>query len=231
MAAMNSSHAQPPSVLFDLDGTLVDSEPNAYESIRRLLERYGVPDFTWEQNARFIGISNPEALAVLRTEYGIEASVGELVAGQDAIYLELAARSTEAFPEMRKFVTALHARGVAMAVASGSSRAAIEAVLKGTGLDAYLTEYVSAEEVARGKPAPDVFLEAARRLGVRPARCVVVEDAPPGAAAARAAGMRCIAVPYVRATAGDPAFVAADLLFPGGQGEFSAHAACEWLFA
>ncbi len=104
-------------------------------------------------------------------------------------------------------------------------------MLKGTGLDAYLTEYFSAEEVARGKPAPDVFLEAARRLGVPPAGCVVVEDAPPGAEAARAAGVRCIAVPYVRATAGDPVFGAADLLFPCGQGEFSVQAACAWLFA
>ncbi|MFJ5848489.1 HAD family hydrolase [Streptomyces sp. NPDC092903] len=228
---MNSPRTQPPSVLFDLDGTLVDSEPNAYESARLLLERYGVPDFSWEQNARFLGISNREALAVLRTEYGIAASVDELVAGQDAIYLELARTSTEAFPEMRSFVETLHARGVAMAVASGSPTAAIAAVLKATGLDAFLTEYVSAEEVARGKPAPDVFLEAARRLGVPPAGCVVVEDAAPGVAAARAAGMRCIAVPYVRAAAGDPLFVAADLLFPGGQGEFSAQAACAWLFA
>ncbi|WP_413252904.1 HAD family hydrolase [Streptomyces brevispora] len=227
---MNSTRAQAPSVVFDLDGTLVDSEPNAYESARLLLERYGVPDFTWEQNARFLGISNREALAVLRAEYGIGAGVDELAAGQDAIYLELARTSTEPFPEMRAFVEMLHARGVAMAVASGSSPAAIAAVLKGTGLDAYLTEYVSAEEVARGKPEPDVFLEAARRLGAAPADCVVVEDAAPGVAAARAAGMRCIAVPYVPATAGDPVFMAADLLFPGGQGEFSAQGAYAWLF-
>lgn len=227
---MNSSPVQATSVVFDLDGTLVDSEPNAYESARLLLERYGVPDFTWEQNARFLGISNREALAVLRAEYGIGASVDELVAGQDAIYLELARTSTEAFPQMRKFVEMLHARGVAMAVASGSPSAAIEAVLKGTGLDAYLTEYVSAEEVAHGKPAPDVFLEAARRLGAAPADCVAVEDAAPGAAAARAAGMRCIAVPYVAATADDPAFTASGLLFPGGQGEFSAQTAYGWLF-
>ncbi|MFD4773563.1 HAD family hydrolase, partial [Streptomyces sp. NPDC058427] len=183
---MDSSRAQGTSVVFDLDGTLVDSEPNAYESARLLLARYGVAEFTWEQNARFLGISNREALTVLRAEYGIEAPVDELVAGQDAIYLELAATSTEAFREMRVFVEMLHAHGVAMAVASGSSRAAIAAVLKGTGLDAYLTEYVSADEVARGKPEPDVFLEAARRLGVAPADCVVVEDAVPGAAAARA---------------------------------------------
>ncbi|MFF1924500.1 HAD family hydrolase [Streptomyces sp. NPDC058221] len=227
---MNSSPAHSPSVLFDLDGTLVDSEPNAYESARLLLERHGVADFTWEQNARFLGIGNREALTVLRAEYGIEACVDELVAGQDAIYLQLAGTSTEAFPQMREFVKLLHTRGVPMAVASGSSPAAIEAVLKSTGLDAYLTEYVSAEEVANGKPEPDVFLEAARRLGVTPADCVVVEDAVPGAAAARAAGMRCIAVPYVEATAGDPVFTAAGLLFPGGQGEFTAEVAYGWLF-
>ncbi|MEW1686857.1 HAD family hydrolase [Streptomyces sp. NPDC091265] len=227
---MNSSRAQATSVVFDLDGTLVDSEPNAYESARLLLGRYGVPDFTWEQNARFLGISNREALTVLRAEYGIEAPVDELVAGQDACYLELARASTEVFPRMREFVELLHAKGIAMAVASGSSREVIEAVLKGTGLDVYLTEYVSAEEVAHGKPAPDVFLEAARRLGAAPADCVAVEDAAPGAAAAQAAGMRCIAVPYVAATADDPAFAAAGLLFRGGQGEFSAQAAFGWLF-
>lgn len=202
---MNSARTQAPSVVFDLDGTLVDSEPNAYESARLLLERYGVSDFSWEQNARFLGISNREALTVLRAEYGIAAPVDELAAGQDAFSLELVRSSTEVFPRMRKFAEMLHAEGVAMAVASGSSLAAIEAVLKGTGLDALLTEYVSAEEVPHGKPAPDVFLEAARRLGVDPADCVVVEDTAPGAAAARAAGMRCIAVPYVAATAGDPA--------------------------
>ncbi|MFF2962566.1 HAD family hydrolase [Streptomyces sp. NPDC057963] len=227
---MNSRRDSAPSVLFDLDGTLVDSEPNAYESARRLLERYGVADFTWEQNARFLGISNREALTVLRAEYGLGASVDELVAGQDALYLELARSSTEVFPQMRTFVERLHGAGVAMAVASGSSPAAIEAVLAGTGLDACFTLRVSADEVARGKPEPDVFLEAARRLGSAPADCVVVEDAVPGATAARAAGMRCIAVPYVAATASDPVFAAADLLFPGGQDEFTAEAAYDWLF-
>lgn len=227
---MNSSRAGALSVIFDLDGTLVDSEPNAYESMRLLLEEYGVREFTWEQNARFIGISNLEALTVLRTEYGIAASVDELLAGQDAIYLDLARKSTEVFPRMREFVELLHHRGVSVAVASGSSLAGIEAVLTSTGLDAFFTTYVSADEVPRGKPEPDVFLEAARRLGAAPADCVVVEDAVPGARAAHAAGMRCIAVPYVRAGATDPAFAAAGLLFPGGQDEFTAQAACAWLF-
>lgn len=130
---------------------------------------------------------------------------------------------------MRAFVERLSAAGHPMAVASGSSRAAIEAVLAGTGLDVLLTTVVSAEEVAHGKPEPEVFLEAARRLGVDPAECVVLEDAAPGALAAYRAGMRCIAVPYVAGTADDPAFASAGLLFRGGQQEFTAQAAYDWL--
>lgn len=83
--------------------------------------------------------------------------------------------------------------------------------------------------VAQGKPAPDVFLEAARRLGAAPADCVVMEDAALGALAAQRAGMACIAIPYVAADAGDATFEAAGLLFPGGQTEFSARAAYDWI--
>ncbi|WP_037672485.1 HAD-IA family hydrolase, partial [Streptomyces afghaniensis] len=75
----------------------------------------------------------------------------------------------------------------------------------------------------------DVFLEAARRLGADPAACVVLEDAAPGAAAAHAAGMRCIALPYVAAQADAPEFATAGLLLRGGQEEFTAQAAYDWL--
>lgn len=229
LEAMKTPHLPAPSVLFDLDGTLVDSEPNYYEAGRRLLARYGVRDFSWENHTRFIGIGTRETLTVLREEYGIAAPVDELLAGKNALYLELAGTSTAAFPEMRALVERLHGDGVPMAVASGSSRAAIAATLEVTGLDAYLPLFVSAEEVAHGKPEPDVFLEAARRLGVAPDSCVVLEDAAPGVRAAHAAGMRCVAVPDTEATADGPVFGRAELLFPGGQAEFTAAAVLDWL--
>ncbi|MFF9486539.1 HAD family hydrolase [Streptomyces sp. NPDC014676] len=217
------------SVIFDLDGTLVDSEPNYYEAGRRTLAEYGVPDFSWAEHERYVGISTRETLADWRERYGLSAPVEELLAVKDRHYLELAGASTRVYPEMRAFVELLAAEGVPMAVASGSSAVAIGAVLAGTGLDAYPRTVVSADEVARGKPAPDVFLEAARRLGADPADCVVVEDAAPGAAAAHAAGMRCIAVPYVAAQADAPEFATAGLLLRGGQREFTARAAYAWL--
>lgn len=144
-------------------------------------------------------------------------------------YLGLARSTTRAYPQMRAFVELPAAEGVSMAVASGSSQEAVVAVLNGTGLDAHLHTVVCADEVAHGKPAPDVFPEATRRLGSAPSDCVVLEDAAPGAAAAHAAGMRCIAIPYVPDQAGAPEFATARLLLPGGQAQFTARSAYDWL--
>ncbi|MFR0354365.1 HAD family hydrolase [Streptomyces sediminimaris] len=217
------------AVVFDLDGTLVDSEPNYFEAGRRTLAEHGVPDFTWADHERYVGVSTQETAARWQREYGLAVSAEDLLADIDRRYLQLARTGTRAYPQMRKFVELLATDGVPMAVASGSSPEAIEAVLAGTGLGGYFRAVVSAEEVARGKPAPDVFLEAARRLGAVPADCVVLEDAAPGAAAAHAAGMRCVAIPYVTARAGAPEFATADLLLRGGQDEFTARGTYDWL--
>ncbi|WP_369244731.1 HAD family hydrolase [Streptomyces sp. R41] len=217
------------SVIFDLDGTLVDSEPNYFEAGRQTLAGQGITDFTWADHEQYVGISTQETLALWRERYGLTAPLDSLLADTNRRYLELARACTQVYPEMRKFVERLAAEGVPMAVASGSSPEAIEAILAGTGLASHLTTVVSADEVTRGKPAPDVFLEAARRLGATPADCVVLEDAAPGAAAAHTAGMRCIAIPYVAAQADDPIFATAGLLLRGGQAEFTAQSAYDWL--
>ncbi|WP_314173510.1 HAD family hydrolase [Streptomyces winkii] len=226
---MDSSPATATAVIFDLDGTLVDSEPHYFEAGRHVLAAHGVTDFTWRDHTRFVGISTRETMETLRAEHAIAAPVEQLLAEKNRRYLELAARSTPAFPGMRGLVERLHAAACPLAVASGSSRAAIDAVLAGSGLAALLPVRVSADEVAHGKPEPDVLLEAARRLGTAPEDCVVLEDAPPGAEAARRAGMRCVAIPYVRGTERDPGFASAGLLFPGGQGEFDPRRAFDWI--
>ncbi len=217
------------AVVFDLDGTLVDSEPNYYEASRQTLAAYGVTGFTWADQEESVGISTRETVTLWKERYGLPAPLEELLAEKNRRYLELARAATPVYPEMRKFVELLAGEGVPMAVASGSSLRAIGTILASTGLDAYLRTVVSSDEVARGKPAPDVFLEAAHRLGAAPADCVVLEDAAPGSAAAHAAGMRCIAIPYLTAQADAPEFATADLLLRGGQPEFTARATYDWL--
>ena len=217
------------AVIFDLDGTLVDSEPNYYEASRLALAEYGVPDYTWADHESYVGVSTRDTVQLWRDRYGLGASAEELLAATDRRYLELARAHTRVYPEMRALLELLAADGVPTAVASGASPEAMAAVLTGTGLDALVSVVVAAADGPRGKPAPDTFLEAARRLGADPYDCVVLEDAAPGAAAAHAAGMRCIAVPYVAEQADEPGFTTADLLLRGGQKEFTARSAYAWL--
>ncbi|WP_367123224.1 HAD family hydrolase [Streptomyces phytohabitans] len=223
------SPSLPVPVIFDLDGTLVDSEPHYFAAARTVLAAHGVPGFTWEEHERFIGIGTRETVETLRARYGISAPVDALLAEKNTAYLALARSSAQVYAPMQQLVERLHAGGHPLAVASGSSRTAIDAVLSDTALDRLLPVRVSAEDVGRGKPAPDVFLEAARLLDAAPADCVVVEDAPPGVEAARRAGMRCVAVPYAPGAAGDAAFASAGLVFPGGQAEFDPGRAYDWV--
>ncbi|MFD7837609.1 HAD hydrolase-like protein [Streptomyces sp. NPDC059761] len=135
------------SAIFDPDGTLMDSEPNHYESGRRTLARHGVPDLTWEQHARFIGIGTLETLEILRDRQGSVRDPGP--GGTTARRAErhppgAGPGRDRVLPRDAEVRGAAARGGVPMAVASGSSREAIDAVPAGTGLDALLTTVVSA---------------------------------------------------------------------------------------
>src|SRR6266545_464889 len=95
------------SVIFDLDGTLVDSEPNYFEAGRQTLAGQGITGFTWADHERYVGISTQETLELWRERYGIEAPLDELLADKNRRYLALARASTRVYPEMRKFVELL----------------------------------------------------------------------------------------------------------------------------
>jgi HAD superfamily hydrolase (TIGR01509 family) len=218
------------AVIFDLDGTLVDSEPNYYLADQQLLARYGIP-FTEEDKRHYIGGSNLDMMNDFVRRFGIPTTPEALGDEKNAIYLELAARNTPVYPKMKRFLDQLVAWRIPVAVASGSSPQVIRLVLEAVGLADVFASVVSAEEVPKGKPSPDVFLEAARRLGIPPEHCVVVEDSRPGAEAALRAFMRCIAVPYLTEPPLPPAFGLADLLFPGGMEDFNPDRAMNWINA
>jgi HAD superfamily hydrolase (TIGR01509 family) len=218
------------AVLFDLDGTLIDSEENYYFADRDLLARFGIV-FTEEDKRKYIGCSNLEQMIDLERRHGLAADPAALAAEKNRIYLGYAERGTRVFPEMKRFWDMVRARGMPVAVASGSSPQVLAILLRAVGLAADVQVVVSADEVPRGKPAPDVFLEAARRLGVPAHECAVVEDARYGVEAARRAFMRCIAVPYLHDKPLDDAFGMADLLFEDGMDDFDASRALEWLEA
>jgi HAD superfamily hydrolase (TIGR01509 family) len=183
----------PDAVVLDLDGVLVDSE-EAWDAARR--ELVAERDGAWKDDATYamLGMSSPEWSAYVRDELGVDMTPEEI---SDAVVERLLAGYRRGLPLLPGAVEAVRRLGERwpLGLASSSNAEVIALVLEETGLDAVIRAWVSSEEVARGKPAPDVYLEAARRLGVEPRRCVAVEDSSNGLRAAAAAGMAVVAVP------------------------------------
>ena len=181
------------AVIFDCDGTLVDSEPLARTAWERTLAPHGYelrdaeyPALIGLPFARVHGFFAERIAGLPPADALWEDYAGALFALIDA---ELAP-----FPDALETVAALRAAGVAVAVASSSPRARLDRTLRRAGLADAFAASVAGDEVEHGKPAPDMFLEAAARLGVAPARCAAIEDSPPGVAAGLAAGMRTVAI-------------------------------------
>jgi HAD superfamily hydrolase (TIGR01509 family) len=181
------------AVVFDLDGVLVDSE-HIWESARRaLVEEHGLP-YPPGATRAIMGMSAPEWSRYLRETLRVpmeeEAINADIVARVEAAYRA----HLPLLPGAVACVRALGAR-VPLAVASSSNRVLIELVLELAGIGEAFAAIVSAEEVAHGKPAPDVYLRAAELLEIDPARCAAIEDSTNGIRSAHAAGMRVIALP------------------------------------
>jgi HAD superfamily hydrolase (TIGR01509 family) len=182
------------AVLWDLDGTLVDSEEFHWLSWRDTMRPEGV-ELTYEQFLASFGQRNDRIVpAWLGPDVEAERMrrIGE---DKETEFRRLAENhGLTPLPGAREWLTALKAAGWTQSIASSAPRVNVEMMLRVAGLDGCLDAIVSADDVTRGKPDPQVFLRAAERLGVPPARCIVVEDAAAGIEGARRAGMRSIGV-------------------------------------
>lgn len=181
------------AVIFDLDGVLLDSEQLWNQSKEAFVRASGGH---WSDDApdAMIGMSSPEWASYMHDTLGVPLPPEEINRG---VVARMEERYRSALPLLPGAVEAV--RGLAAhwpeALASSANREIIDLVLELSGLGDAFAATVSSEEVARGKPAPDVYLEAARRLGVEPASSVAIEDSSNGLRSATAAGMRTIAVP------------------------------------
>jgi HAD superfamily hydrolase (TIGR01509 family) len=198
------------AIVFDLDGILIDSE-HVWDEVRQQLadERGG----RWNENASrdMMGMSSIEWSRYMRDVVGLREEPEEISAEVVRRLEDRYRRELPLIPGAEQAVESLAARWP-LALASSSNRELIDLVLESSGLGRYFTASVSSEEVARGKPAPDVFLEAARRLGVQPTHCAAVEDSENGILAAKAAGMRTIAIPNPHYPPHEDALAAADVV-------------------
>jgi beta-phosphoglucomutase len=184
----------PGAALWDMDGTLLDSGEYHWMAWREALlaERY---ELTHAEFAASFGQRND---TILRGFFGADfpdSEIARISDAKEARYRELVReRGIDLLPGVRAWLERLHAAGWRQAIASAAPRLNVEAIMAALDVQPFFDAVVSAEDVQRGKPDPQVFLLAAERVGVPPARSVVLEDAPAGLEGARRAGMRCIGV-------------------------------------
>lgn len=184
------------AVLWDLDGTLIDSEPLHRRAILQTLAAEGANIENLDPH-EFVGRGERDFWMYSKETFRLEKSVEELVDLKDSVYSTIVVSELQMMPGAIDTLEWMQRNGLPMAIASGSSPRAIAAATAAAGLQHYFKELVSSLDpsVPRSKPHPDVFLEAARRIGAAPQNCIVIEDAQWGVRAAVAAGMRVIVVP------------------------------------
>ncbi len=197
------------AAIFDLDGVLVDSE-QVWDEVREQLARERRGRWHPRAQADMMGMSSVEWSRYMHDVIGLAESPEEINAEVVRRLEERYRRKLPLVPGAVAAVDRLAARWP-LGLASSSNRPVIDLVLDVSCLAPLFRATVSSEEVARGKPAPDVYLEAARRLGVQPDRCVAVEDSRNGILAARAAGMRVVAIPNAHFPPGADVLAQADL--------------------
>ncbi|WP_369068979.1 HAD family hydrolase [Kineococcus terrestris] len=190
--------AAPAAVLWDMDGTLVDTEPSWIAAERALMGAHGAT-WTHEQALGLVGKALPDSGAVLaahlRESAGVERDPAGIV---DELLSAVVASVRSAVvwrPGALELLRALGTAGVPCALVTMSYRSLADAVA--SRVPGAFAVVVAGDEVERGKPAPDPYLRAAERLGVDPAACVALEDSPPGVASAEAAGCRTVACPHM----------------------------------
>ncbi len=179
------------AVIFDMDGVLIDSEPLHFRATQEILKAYGVAMTEADYFGRYIAYSDRELMGLLLSEPGLRSSAAE---AKGRRYLELVGSGVPAFADGLRLLGRIADWRVGLA--TGSMRHEAELALGSLGIRDRFQTIVTREDCVNGKPHPEPFLRAAEGLGLPPHRCVVIEDSPGGIQAARAAGMRCVAVTH-----------------------------------
>jgi HAD superfamily hydrolase (TIGR01509 family) len=181
------------AVIFDMDGVIVDSEPRHERAFLEVVREIGYGDKLALRFADYIGRSDQELWADFVAKHKPPQPLADLLARKRQRIVDIIRREQPLFDGLPELVEKLASR-YALALASGSERPVVEEVLKLKGLGRFFSAVVTSSEVKHGKPAPDIFLRAAKLLKVAPGSCCVIEDSKPGVAAGLAAGMRVIAI-------------------------------------
>jgi HAD superfamily hydrolase (TIGR01509 family) len=185
------------AVIFDLDGVLADSEACWSEIDAKLLAKYGVT-YRGEYHQNVVGVSYRLAVEFYKKAFGLSVPIEEMMRRRGEIATEFFANRIGLFPNVKEVLEELRQMKLHLAVATSSVSASARPFLDRHRLTGFFDVIITGEEVEHGKPAPDIYLCAADKLGSPAEACLVIEDALPGVAAAKAANMRVAAIPDTR---------------------------------
>lgn len=180
------------AVIFDMDGVIIDSEPIHFETDMETLKYFGCKISTKELE-KYVGTTNEYMYTDIKRNFKLDQSLEEIInyrsklVKRKIIYLEL-----EPIKGIKELLMELKRRNIDTAIASSSPKDFIDTVIDKFKLQEYFKYIVSGEEVKKGKPYPDIYIETSKKLGVHPDKCIVIEDSKNGILAAKAAGMLCI---------------------------------------
>lgn len=183
------------SVVLDLDGTLLNTDGVVRDILKVLLTKYG-KQWDGREAGKVLGKTPWEASVAVVEDYNLPCTADELLSDMNPAFLDHRCRNIKALPGANRLIKHLSSHGVPMALASNSSKENIELKISfHQGWKQSISVIVGGDEVTNGKPSPEIFLEAAKRLNVEPPVCLVIEDSVSGVAAGKAAGMAVVAVP------------------------------------
>jgi beta-phosphoglucomutase-like phosphatase (HAD superfamily) len=185
------------AVIFDLDGILADSEPWWNEIDAKLLAEYGVK-YVGQYHRNVLGVSYRFAVEFYKNAFHISASAEELMRRRGEIATDFFANRVGLFPSAKRTLEELGEMKLLLAIATSSVSVSACPFLDRTGIRSLFSVILTGDEVQRGKPHPDIYLQTARKIGIAPEECLVIEDALAGVAAAKAANMRVAAIPDTR---------------------------------
>jgi HAD superfamily hydrolase (TIGR01509 family) len=183
------------AVIFDLDGLMIDSEPIQSKAYEQILEQYNKqPILNKLGVVHSVGIKERKNWEILKKKYDLEEDTEILMEKRSKVYLDLLKRNIKPMKGLKEVITLLKKNNIKLAVASSSVIKHIDVVLLGLEIKEQFDVIMSAQFVRKGKPFPDIDLEAAKKLGVNPENCLVLEDAQSGVEAGKNAGMKVIAI-------------------------------------
>jgi HAD superfamily hydrolase (TIGR01509 family) len=182
------------AIIFDLDGVLADSEPWWNKIDAQLLREYGAT-YHGEYHREVLGVSYPIAIEFYKKKFGISAPTEEMMKRRGEIATEFFANRVGLFPSTKKVLEELRDMKLRLAVATSSVSTSARPFLDRHQLTSFFDVVITGDEIERGKPAPDIYLQTAKKLGIAAEECLVIEDSLSGIAAAKAAKMRVAAIP------------------------------------